>query len=383
MTKGKKIIDEDCTVIKKKNENKLKKKPGRKPILKTKAKSSANQCGSNEKSDCESTEDVDHGLQILSNSSDHVSITRSDSTTTIDGTSGSDVDWEDDQSKLRKVNLSEVRAKERARQKENADPSSNDYDIKKMHEISQQYAKNYSQNFDFTDQFEYYQERIRDLEEQLKDKNKNSQQPSSLQQPPPNFQQPPPNFQHPPPNFQQPPPNFQQLPPNFQQPFPFHQQSYGFQQNSFSASNQHPYAFPSHYYSQTNAFAHPPLTQPQQSIQTAAEESATEKLDDDLEKRIQAASEMACSDANYSVKLLEIFFKNDELNKPNLNVYGKHFKGSDIDKIALALDEKRVALIKERVMKKVNGDNKLKKTVWTSCVSAMNKKLGQIRAKRR
>ena len=185
MARRKKInVDKCSNEIKNKNvKNQLKKKPGRKPGPKAKAKSpnvaQVIASVSNSLSDCESTEEIDHGLQILSNSSEHRSLTRSISSVSTDGTSDSDIDWEDDLSKLKKVNLAEVRAKEKARQKENEDPSTNDFDVKKMHEISRQYANNFAKNLDSSNQYEYYQERIRQLEEQLKDHNKklNSQSP--------------------------------------------------------------------------------------------------------------------------------------------------------------------------------------------------------------
>ena len=381
MARRKKInVDKCSNEIKNKNvKNQLKKKPGRKPGPKAKAKSpnvaQVIASVSNSLSDCESTEEIDHGLQILSNSSEHPSLTRSISSVSTDGTSDSDIDWEDDLSKLKKVNLAEVRAKEKARQKENEDPSTNDFDVKKMHEISRQYANNFAKNLDSSNQYEYYQERIRQLEEQLKDHNKklNSQKSPSIQQPlsiHPSF-----GFQQPP-SIQQQPFGFQQ-PPNFPSPYGVHQNSYG--------ANQHLFGYPflnfQHhgYNNQPYHFAPPLVDQVQQPINSETEENKAENLDDDLEKRIRGASEMACSDANFSVKLLEIFFKKEELNQPNLNVYGKQFKGSDNHKIAL--DEKRVALIKDRVLQKVNGDCKYKKIVWTSCVSAMNKKLGQLRVK--
>ena len=58
-------------------------------------------------------------------------------------------------------------------------------------------------------------------------------------------------------------------------------------------------------------------------------------------KKTRTASETACSDANYAVKLLELFFKKEELQEPN--VYGKQFKGVQNNKNAL--DEQKVALI--------------------------------------
>ena len=50
-------------------------------------------------------------------------------------------------------------------------------------------------------------------------------------------------------------------------------------------------------------------------------------------KKTRTASETACSDANYAVKLLELFFKKEELQEPNVYVYGKQFKGVQINKM--------------------------------------------------
>ena len=97
----------------------------------------------------------------------------------------------------------------------------------------------------------------------------------------------------------------------------------------------------------------------------------------DLEVKIRKASQTSCSDQNFAVNLMQIFFQNHELVLDNLNVYGKNLKGMNEKK--LALDEKRVEFIQHRVRNRLNGDEKMNKLVWDQCVSAMNKKLGQLR----
>ena len=69
----------------------------------------------------------------------------------------------------------------------------------------------------------------------------------------------------------------------------------------------------------------------------------------------------------------------DELTLPNLNVRGQKSKGTSVEKIGL--DPLRVELIEERIMAKVEGNDKAKKSKWTSCVDAMNKKLASFRLK--
>jgi hypothetical protein len=47
----------------------------------------------------------------------------------------------------------------------------------------------------------------------------------------------------------------------------------------------------------------------------------------------------------------------------------------------LALDAIRLDSIKERVMHRLDGDLKYKKMIWDQCVSAMNKKIKEIKDK--
>jgi hypothetical protein len=47
-----------------------------------------------------------------------------------------------------------------------------------------------------------------------------------------------------------------------------------------------------------------------------------------LKKQIRVACESACSDKNFVFKLLQIFFTNDELCVPNLNVHRKNMRGN-------------------------------------------------------
>jgi hypothetical protein len=53
------------------------------------------------------------------------------------------------------------------------------------------------------------------------------------------------------------------------------------------------------------------------------------------EKKILIASQRACSNQNFAVQLMEIFFNEDELTIPNLNVRGQKHKGSNEDKVGL------------------------------------------------
>jgi hypothetical protein len=74
------------------------------------------------------------------------------------------------------------------------------------------------------------------------------------------------------------------------------------------------------------------------------------------------------------------FLIEDELTIPNLNVRGKKHKGSNEEKVGLVAE--KLELIKDRVMKRVRGNDKNNRTVWNGCVSAMNKKLIQLRLKK-
>ena len=48
--------------------------------------------------------------------------------------------------------------------------------------------------------------------------------------------------------------------------------------------------------------------------------------------KIRVACESACSDKNFDLKLLQIFFTNDELCVPNLNVHRKNMRGNNEQK---------------------------------------------------
>jgi hypothetical protein len=56
---------------------------------------------------------------------------------------------------------------------------------------------------------------------------------------------------------------------------------------------------------------------------------------------------------------MRVFFKDDELRVENLNVYGKTMRGTYDEKVSL--DPERVGFIKERVLNRLNGDEKFKK----------------------
>jgi hypothetical protein len=58
---------------------------------------------------------------------------------------------------------------------------------------------------------------------------------------------------------------------------------------------------------------------------------------------------------------MRVFFKDDELRVENLNVYGKTMRGTY--DIKVSLDPERVGFIKERVLNRLNGDEKFKKTI--------------------
>ena len=95
--------------------------------------------------------------------------------------------------------------------------------------------------------------------------------------------------------------------------------------------------------------------------------------------KVRIASQTSCSDKNFAVKLLQLYFTKEELSIDELNVNGKNMRGQKVNKIAL--DQTKVEFIKERVMNRVNGDEKIKKIIWNQCVSAMNKKIREIKCK--
>ena len=99
-----------------------------------------------------------------------------------------------------------------------------------------------------------------------------------------------------------------------------------------------------------------------------------------LEQKIRKESDLACSDHNFAVRLMLVFFTANELRVDNLNVYGKTMRGNKDEKVSL--DPERVGFIKERVYNRLNGDEKFKKTIWNGCISAMNKKIGEIRSRK-
>ncbi len=72
-----------------------------------------------------------------------------------------------------------------------------------------------------------------------------------------------------------------------------------------------------------------------------------------LQKKIRVASELAFSDKYFAVKLLLIFFTNDELCVHNLYVYGKNMRGNNEQKVAL--DDIRLGCNKECA---ISGDIK-------------------------
>ena len=70
-----------------------------------------------------------------------------------------------------------------------------------------------------------------------------------------------------------------------------------------------------------------------------------------------------------------VYFKDDELRVDNLNVYGKIMRSNKDEKVSL--DPERVGFMKERVFFQ-------KSIEWLrkGCISAMNKKIGEIRSKK-
>ena len=341
--------------------------------------------------------------------------------------SGSDIDVE---MKNKIVNLKHVKQKEAKRQKEHTADLTNEKDAVKMFEISKKVSEEYAKNMDFELLRDNYDEYIKRLEGQLRNKNtellnenreennnlsesassnqtthnlqpfntnqhplKNNQQAlnSNQQQ----FQNNQPPFQNIQPPFQNNHPPFQNNHPSFQNnhpPFQNNQQSFYFNQQPFY-SQQPPYN-PQSYnmqqpYSnhQSQQFGFPygysvPLTfNPQPPLQLTQQQEIKAKTQDEqnLEKKIRVASELACSDTNFAVKLMEVFFDANELTLPNLNVSGKQFNGSTDPKVGL--DPERVDAIKTRVYNRLNGDEKSKRTMWNACIGAMNKKLCQLRSK--
>ena len=61
----------------------------------------------------------------------------------------------------------------------------------------------------------------------------------------------------------------------------------------------------------------------------------------------------------------------------NVNVYGRGSRGSNDNKTSLDAD--KIKKIKQLVMNRMNGTQEEKTKGWSKCVSAMNKKLIQLR----
>ena len=74
-----------------------------------------------------------------------------------------------------------------------------------------------------------------------------------------------------------------------------------------------------------------------------------------------------------------VYFKDDELRDDNLNVYGIKMRGNKDEKVSL--DPERVGFIKERVLNRQNGYEKLKKQFGMVVFLLWTRKLGKWDAK--
>ena len=295
-------------------------------------------------------------IQIASGTLDLDSDYKKDSRKNSDNVSLDDFELPDNNET---ADLKNVKSNERKRQKENISRELSDDNLSNFTEISEKIAKSYADNFNKNNKELFYEREMKKLEEQIKEQNEQLKQLRTQF----GFSN---QFNYP---FQ---PQYNQ----FQYPFQpqYNQFQYPLQQINNKPSFQ-----------QLNVQPVQPVQQPvlqvnvQQPIQQVNVHNNTDESYSSLEKKIRVASESACSDKNFAVKLLQIFFTNDELCVPNLNVYGKNMRGNNEQKVAL--DDVRVESIKERVMNRVNGDIKFKKMVWDQCVSAMNKKIKEIKDK--
>ena len=100
-------------------------------------------------------------------------------------------------------------------------------------------------------------------------------------------------------------------------PFNF-QQNFGLQQQHFGNPHQNGYQF----------YPPPIVHQPQQSNNQSHQPDQNHKRqivsvesEEELNKKIIAASEICCSETNYAVQLLLVYFEPHELQAENVNVY--------------------------------------------------------------
>ena len=261
------------------------------------------------------------------------------------------------------ANLKQVKTAELIRRKDLHSSVEVEDDIRKMTEISEKYAKSYADNFNGKDVT--YEKELKKLQEQIKMQEDQLNQLRTRQQQyglvlPPQY-----GFQYP----------LQQHLNQVQYPFQL------LNNNSLQAHFQHQVQ---------QAFQ--PALQPtleqaypstvQQPLRSPIQQKSVNQKDEDeikFEMKVRIASQTSCSDKNFAVKLLQLYFTKEELSIDELNVNGKNMRGQKVNKIAL--DQTKVEFIKERVMNRVNGDEKIKKIIWNQCVSAMNKKIREIKCK--
>jgi hypothetical protein len=226
-----------------------------------------------------------------------------------------------------------------------------------MKKISQQYATSYSQNsykrYESVMNDEHIKQKLLELQSTLKTQIDELKLLKSQQQQPGMFFSPQMGFQN--------------------------QNHYVFQ----PAINQYPLQAVdnNNHFANPPAYQHAPSANNHQHNDERPHPNNNKRINENitLEQKIRKESELACSDSNFAVRLMRVFFKDDELRVENLNVYGQTMRGTYDEKVSL--DPERVGFIKERVLNRWNGDEKLKKTISSGCVSAMNKKIRELRSK--
>jgi hypothetical protein len=208
---------------------------------------------------------------------------------------------------------------------------------------------------------QYYQnfDQCSDSEEVPKKKKKLSSSTATQKLYPPPQQNPPPSQYYQPQQHYYP----QMAPFNFQQNF-------GLQQQHFGNPHQfYPLPIVQQQQKSNNQSHHDDQNHEPQIVSVESEA--------DLNKKIIAASEKCCSETNYAVQLLLVYFAPHELQAENVNVYGRGSRGSNDNKTSLDAD--KIKKIKQLVMNRMNGTQEEKTKGWSKCVSAMNKKLIQLR----
>jgi hypothetical protein len=263
------------------------------------------------------------------------------------------------------ADFKKVKSNEKKRQKENIEKELSDDSLSGFTEMSEKFAKSYVENIDKNNKELLYEREMKKLQEQIKEQNEQLKQLRTQQNQFGYSNQ----FQYP---FQ---PQYNHL------QFPFQPQYNPFL-NPLQQINNNQFPTPSFHQPNVQPAQQALIQQPAAQVnfqQPIQEVNKTEESYTTLETKIRKANESACSDKNFAVKLLQIFFNTYELSVENLNVYGKNMRGHNEQK--LALDAIRLDSIKERVMHRLDGDLKYKKMIWDQCVSAMNKKIKEIKDK--